>query len=111
MSGEGPTPRSTPCSCKRAFSSSPKCFYLKSAALTDLSNGPFIAALDADANLSDLDEAHVAVTNSQQLSAAGGRWLNHLPDDYFDLILVDEGHHSAAASWQDVFERFPTRRS
>jgi len=95
----------------RAFSSSsPKCFYLKSAALTDLSNGPFIAALDADANLSDLDEAHVAVTNIQQLSAAGGRWLNHLPDDYFDLILVDEGHHSAAASWQDVFERFPNAK-
>lgn len=92
----------------RAFSaSSPKCFYLKSAALTDLSNGPFIAALDSDANLGDLDEAHVAVTNIQQLSAGGGRWLNHLPDDYFDLILVDEGHHSAAASWQDVFERFP----
>lgn len=95
----------------RAFSSSsPKCFYLKSAALTDLSNGPFIAALDADANLSDLDEAHVAVTNIQQLGAGGGRWLNHLPDDYFDLILVDEGHHSAAASWQDVYERFPNAK-
>ena len=27
--------------------------------------------------------------------------------DYFDLILVDEGHHAAAASWQKVFRRFP----
>ena len=34
----------------RNFSSSnPKCFYLTSAALTDLSNGPYVAALDADA--------------------------------------------------------------
>lgn len=88
-------------------SSSPECFYRKSGALSDLSSGPFVAALDADANLSDLDEAHVAVTNIQQLSAGGGRWLNHLADDYFDLILVDEGHHSAATSWLDVFERFP----
>lgn len=92
----------------RNFSSSnPKCFYLTSAALTDLSNGPFVAALDADANRSDLDEAHIAVTNIQQLAAGGGRWLSDLPDDYFALILVDEAHHNAAASWQDVFERFP----
>ena len=92
----------------RNFSSSnPKCFYLTSAALTDLSSGPHVAALDADANLSDLDEAHIAVTNIQQLAAGGGRWLSKLPEDYFDLILVDEAHHNAAASWQDVFERFP----
>lgn len=92
----------------RNFSSSnPKCFYLTSAALTDLSNGPYVAALDADANLGDLDEAHIAVTNIQQLAAGGGRWLSKLPGHYFDLILVDEAHHNAATSWQDVFERFP----
>ena len=66
-----------------------------------------MAALNADANLSDLDEAHAAVTNIQQLGAGGGRWLSHLPEDYFDLILVDEGHHNAAPSWQGVFDRFP----
>lgn len=32
------------------------------------------------------------------------------PSDYFDLILVDEGHHNAAPSWQRVFERFPQAR-
>lgn len=88
-------------------SSSPKCFYRAAAVLTDLSAGPYVAALNADANLSDLDEAHVAVTNIQQLAAGGGRWLNNLPEDYFDLILVDEGHHSVATSWQEAFERFP----
>src|SRR5581483_1412742 len=31
-------------------------------------------------------------------------------DDFFDLILVDEGHHNAAPSWQYVFERFPNAR-
>ncbi len=95
----------------RNFSSSnPKCFYLTSAALTDLSNGPHVAALDADANLSDLDEAHIAITNIQQFAAGGGRWLSQLPEDYFDLILVDEAHHNAAATWQDVFDRFPNAK-
>ena len=86
---------------------SPQCFYRNFGALTDLRQGPFVAELDAQANLSDLQEAHVAVTNIQQLAAGGGRWLAHLPDDFFDLIIVDEGHHNIATSWQDVFERFP----
>ena len=88
-------------------STNPGCFYGASAALADLRHGPFVAALNTNANLSDLDEAHVAVTNIQQLAAGGGRWLGNLPVDYFDLILVDEGHHNAAPSWQRVFERFP----
>jgi DNA repair protein RadD len=89
---------------------SPDCFYRKSAALTDLRHGPFVAELDAAANHSDLEAAHVAVTNIQQLAAGGGRWLADLPDDFFDLIIVDEGHHNAAPSWQDVFEKFPEAR-
>ncbi|MEX2658534.1 MAG: DEAD/DEAH box helicase family protein [Acidimicrobiales bacterium] len=89
---------------------SPECSYRKSQALTDLSKGPWVAALDADANLSDLDDAHVAVTNIQQLAAGGGRWLAHLPADFFALIVVDEGHHNAAVSWKNVFKRFPTAR-
>ncbi len=88
--------------------SSPKCFYLTAAVFRDPSNhGPAVAELDADANLSDLDEAHVVVTNIQQLARDGGRWLEGLPQDFFDLIVVDEGHHNVATSWQDVFERFP----
>jgi superfamily II DNA or RNA helicase len=87
--------------------SNPDCFYRRSAALTDLHHGPFVATLDADANLGDLDDAHVAVTNIQQLGAGGGRWLGSLAPDFFDLILVDEGHHNAAPTWQNVFERFP----
>lgn len=85
----------------------PQCFYRTSGTLTELRHGPAVAELDADANLSDLDGAHVVVTNIQQLARGGGRWLDDLAEDYFDLIIVDEGHHNAATSWQDVFERFP----
>lgn len=86
---------------------SPECFYRTSGTLTDLRHGPAVAELDADANLSDLAEAHVVITNIQQLANGGGRWLGDLTEDYFDLIIVDEGHHNAATSWQNVFERFP----
>src|SRR6185437_6434804 len=30
------------------------------------------------------------------------------PADLFDLILVDEAHHSPARSWQELLDGFPT---
>jgi superfamily II DNA or RNA helicase len=89
---------------------SQECFYRKVGVLADLANGPFVAALDADANLSDCDDAHVVVTNIQQLGEHADRWLPEFEDGFFDLIVVDEGHHNAAPSWQRVFERFPEAR-
>lgn len=90
--------------------SSPDCFYRQSGILSDLHAGPFRAVLDSDANLSDCDDAHVVVTNIHQLAERAERWLPQFPDDYFDLIIVDEGHHNAAPSWQNVFARFPDAR-
>lgn len=84
-----------------------KCFYRRAEVLDDLTQGPWVASLDRDANRADMDDAHVVVTNIQQLASGGGRWLDGLPSDYFDLIVVDEGHHNAAPTWQDVFDRFP----
>lgn len=86
------------------------CFYRNVGVLTDLTGGPFVASLDADANLSDCNDAHVVVTNIQQLGERADRWLPEFEDEFFDLIIVDEGHHNAAPSWQNVFSRFPDAR-
>lgn len=32
------------------------------------------------------------------------------PDDLFDLLLVDEAHHSPAATWRGLLDSFPTAR-
>lgn len=58
-------------------------------------------------NRSDLDEAEVVVTNIQQLQGTDNRWLQSLPADYFDLILVDEAHHNVADSWNMLKQTFP----
>jgi DNA repair protein RadD len=83
------------------------CFYTRFNIIDDVTKGPWVAVLDGTANRGDLDEAHVVVTNIQQLAGGGGRWLGDLPGDFFSLIVVDEGHHNAAPSWQDVFDHFP----
>ena len=61
-------------------------------------------------NRGDLDAANVVVTNIQQLQGEENRWLQDLPNDYFDLILFDEGHHNVAASWDLLKAKFPAAR-
>ena len=61
-------------------------------------------------NRADLEEADVVLTNIQQLQGEENRWLQHLPNDFFDLILFDEGHHSVAQSWGTLKAKFPNAR-
>lgn len=86
-------------------------FWRKTAAISDFSRGPFTAVLDGpDANLHDCDASHFVVTNIQQLASSADRWLPQFAQDYFDMILIDEGHHNVARSWMRVFERFPAAK-
>ena len=82
-------------------------FYRRTGSLLDLHSGPFRAVLDSDANLGDTEDAHFVVTNIHQLAQRIDRWLPNFPSGFFDMIIVDEGHHNAAPTWQAVFERFP----
>ncbi len=61
-------------------------------------------------NLDDLEKAHVVLTNIQQLQGQSNRWLQNMTDDFFDLILFDEGHHSVARSWEILRDKFPAAR-
>jgi DNA repair protein RadD len=88
-----------------------ECFWAKTRVLSDFAEGPYFAVLDsADANIHDCIESHFVVTNIQQLASSADRWLPQFPPNFFDLILVDEGHHAAATSWQKVFRRFPNAK-
>lgn len=89
----------------------PKNFWRKTAAIRDFSTGPYRAVLDGiDANLHDCNESDFVVTNIQQLASSADRWLPQFPPNYFDMIVVDEGHHNVAASWAKVFDRFPNAK-
>lgn len=88
----------------------PSMFYQKCSVLPD---GPFPEPVEirgTATNRSDLDESHVVITNIQQLQGEANRWLQTLPNDYFDLILFDEGHHSVAESWETLKSCFPAAR-
>jgi superfamily II DNA or RNA helicase len=85
-----------------------QCFYTKCSILTE---GPYPEAVELrTANISDLDEADVVVTNIHQLQGSENRWLKKLSADFFDVILFDEGHHNVADSWQLLRQSFPEAR-
>lgn len=86
----------------------PKNFWRATGVLSTFDEGPFCAVLDGvNANLHDCNASHFVITNIQQLASSVDRWLPQFPPNYFDMILVDEGHHNVADSWTRVFERFP----
>lgn len=84
-----------------------KCFWRKRHVLTDeaMIGGPFATTLDTG-NLSVCEKSHFVVSNVHQLSTNPEKWLKQFPRDFFDMIIVDEAHHSPAESWQKVHEHF-----
>jgi excisionase family DNA binding protein len=85
-----------------------KCFWRRMLVLqdVDMAHGPYVTTLE-DGNVSVCEKSHIVLTNIQQLSTNTDKWLNRFSDDFFDLIIVDEAHHGAAASWKKVFKKFP----
>ena len=88
----------------------PKFFYRN---CNVLSSDPYPEVADirgTSTNIGDLNDAHVVVTNIQQLQGELNRWIDRLSKDFFDLILFDEGHHNTAQSWRSIVEKFEDAR-
>ena len=84
-----------------------KCFWRKRNILKDkdMIGGPFACTLDTG-NISVCEKSHIVVSNVHQFSTNPEKWLKKFPQDFFDLIIVDEAHHSPASSWKTVIEYF-----
>lgn len=91
--------------------SNASCFWKRAGVLDSFTAGPFTALVDGPkANLDDCVNSHIVVANIQQLAGNADRWLSQFPQDFFDLVVIDEGHHNAAESWQRVIRAFPNAR-
>lgn len=89
----------------------PKCFWRKASILNNeqMVAGPLACTLDTG-NITVASKSHFVITNIHQLATNVEKWLLQFPDDFFDMIIVDEAHHSAADSWKKVLERFPNAK-
>lgn len=85
----------------------PDMFFLRYGVLTEQPYPEPVEIRGTTTNRADLEESDVVITNIQQLQGENNRWLENLPEDFFDLIEFDEGHHSVAATWEALKQRFP----
>lgn len=86
----------------------PKCFWRKTQVLqnVDMLSGPLACTLETG-NVSVAEKAHIVITNIQQLATNVDKWLTQFSEKFFDMIIIDEAHHSAADSWKKVLAKFP----
>ena len=89
----------------------PKCFWRKAGVLNNeqMVAGPLACTLDTG-NITVASKSHLVITNIHQLATNIEKWLLQFPDDFFDMIIIDEAHHSAADSWKKVLGRFPNAK-
>lgn len=57
-------------------------------------------------NLDDCQRADIVVANIQQALL----YTTIFPPGFFDLLIVDEGHHIPADSWQQILAAFPATK-
>lgn len=68
---------------------------------------PVTCEFNSDTHPSSLEQAHFVYSNIQQVHNDRGLSLTkRVPPDFFDLIIIDEGHHAPASSWQKTLAHF-----
>lgn len=77
-------------------------FLLDRGILAELAQLPKVVVLAEHANREDCLRADVIIANVQQIQG----WLDLFPASFFDLVIVDEGHHTPASSWQKINDKF-----
>lgn len=78
-------------------------FYLQRNVFDRVTHLPRVVVLGPHANREDCLRAEFVVANVQQIQS----WLSLFPSTFFDMVLVDEGHHTPAESWQRILAAFP----
>lgn len=58
----------------------------------------------------EVQQADLLITNAHKISDASTVKVDHIPQDCFDLVIVDEAHHYPAKTWRQLVDHFPSAR-
>lgn len=82
-------------------------FWLKRRVITSRQDLPVVVEFGSDTRREHLEMANFVITNIHMTQRSNpNSLLNTVPRDFFDMILIDEAHHSPAQSWVDLEEYF-----
>lgn len=85
----------------------PQNFWLKRNIIEDYDNLPVVIDYNKDIQIADLSKANFVIMNIHKLQERlESSLLHNVSDDFFDMIIIDEAHHSPAETWQTVLDFF-----
>lgn len=85
----------------------PESFWYKRKIFNRVHETPTLVEFERGIKREILDVANIVVLNIHKLQARlNSSPLNYLPKDYFDMIIIDEAHHSTANTWVETINHF-----
>lgn len=82
-------------------------FWINYDIIFDPEDMPVVVEYDMDVLDESLERSNFVVANIHKLyKDSENSLLRRVPPNFFDMIIIDEAHHSAANSWKDVLQYF-----
>lgn len=82
-------------------------FWINYDIIFDPEDMPVVVEYDANVLDESLEKSNFVVANIHKLyKDSENSLLNRVSRNFFDMIIIDEAHHSAANSWKDVLQYF-----
>lgn len=82
-------------------------FWINYEIIFNIDHQPIINEYEQDISQEHLDRSNIVIANIQKIvNNFGTSLIDRVPRNYFNMIIIDESHHSTADSWQKVLEYF-----
>ncbi|WP_264753254.1 DEAD/DEAH box helicase [Acinetobacter sp. Root1280] len=82
-------------------------FWINYEIIFNIDHQPIINEYETDISQEHLDRSNIVISNIQKVvNNFGSSLVDRVPKNYFDMIIIDESHHSTAESWQKVLDYF-----
>src|SRR5690625_4193141 len=83
-------------------------FWSKKEIITNPNHLPVVVRYEGrESRREHLENANIVLANIQRLQRRNEMaLLNQYPEDFFDMIIIDEGHHSEAKTWIENLQHF-----
>lgn len=86
----------------------PENFWLSQRIFSDFDNLPSVMEFEGRKTKDEyLESANIVIVNIQKLQARlASNLTKRVAPDYFDMIIIDEAHHSTASTWVECLQYF-----
>jgi superfamily II DNA or RNA helicase len=85
----------------------PTNFWLNQKVFSGYDKLPVVVEYEKDTRQTDLESANIVILNVHKLQTRSrNSLLERVPNDFFNMIIIDEAHHSPAQTWDKALKYF-----